>query len=86
MDARTHMDNVKTVYPPQTKFAGSIKKFTIWYFITETYEIKIYCIQFVYQKVSKHDQEYHNHTLQTNPRHLEEEPQNIYSNNTSVRQ
>ena len=29
---------------------------------------------------------YHNHTLQTNPRHREEEPANIYSNNTSVRQ
>ena len=24
--------------------------------------------------------EYHNHTLQTNPRHREDEPQNIYSN------
>ena len=29
---------------------------------------------------------YHNHTLQTNPRRREEESQNIYSNNTSVRQ
>ena len=29
---------------------------------------------------------YHNHTLQTNPRYSEEEPQNIYSNKTSVRQ
>ena len=34
---------------------------------------------------------YHNHTLQTNPRYCEEgyreeEPQNIYSNNTSVRE
>ena len=29
---------------------------------------------------------YHNHTLLTNPRHREEESQNIYSNNTSVRQ
>ena len=29
---------------------------------------------------------YQNHTLQTNPRHGEEEPQNIYSTNTSVRQ
>ena len=29
---------------------------------------------------------YHNHTLQTNQRHREEEPQNIYSNNTPVRQ
>ena len=29
---------------------------------------------------------YHNHTLQTNPQHREEEPQNIYSNNTSLRQ
>ena len=27
-----------------------------------------------------------NHSLQTNPRHREEQPQNIYSNNTSVRQ
>ena len=25
---------------------------------------------------------YHNHKLQTNPRHHEEEPQDIYSNNT----
>ena len=29
---------------------------------------------------------YHNHTLQTNPRHLEEEPQYTYSNKTCVRQ
>ena len=29
---------------------------------------------------------YHNHTPQTNPWHREEEQQNIYSNNTSVRQ
>ena len=29
---------------------------------------------------------YHNHTLQTNPRHREEEPQIIYSSNTYVRQ
>ena len=29
---------------------------------------------------------YHNHILQTNIRHGEEEPQNIYSNNTSARQ
>ena len=28
----------------------------------------------------------HNHTLQTSPQHREEEPQNIHSNNTSVRQ
>ena len=27
---------------------------------------------------------YHNHTLQTNPRHREEEPQNMYSNNTPI--
>ena len=26
---------------------------------------------------------YHNHTLQTNPWHREEEPQNMYSNNIS---
>ena len=29
---------------------------------------------------------YHNHTLQANPRQREKEPQNIYDNNTSVRQ
>ena len=29
---------------------------------------------------------YHNHTPQTNPRHREEESQDIYSNKTSVRQ
>ena len=29
---------------------------------------------------------YHNHNPQTNPRHREEESQNIYSNKTSVRQ
>ena len=28
---------------------------------------------------------YHNHSLQTKPRHREEEPQYIYSNNTAVR-
>ena len=30
-DAHTHTrtDNVKTVYPPQTKFAGGIKKYVI---------------------------------------------------------
>ena len=33
MDGRTHArtDNVKTVYPPQTKFAGGIKKY---FFVT----------------------------------------------------
>ena len=30
------------------------------------------------------NRKYHNLSLQTNPRHHEEEPQNIYSNNTSV--
>ena len=29
---------------------------------------------------------YHNHTLQTNPKHCEEEPQNTNSHNTSGRQ
>ena len=29
---------------------------------------------------------YHNHTLQANPLHREEEPHNFYSNRTSVRQ
>ena len=29
---------------------------------------------------------YHNHTQQANPPHREEEPQNFYNNNTSVRQ
>ena len=29
---------------------------------------------------------YHNHTLQTYPRHREEEPKNLYSNTTYVRQ
>ena len=29
---------------------------------------------------------YHIYILQTNPRHREEEPHNIYSNNTFVRQ
>ena len=31
MDTHTHTDNVKTVYPPQTKFAGGI---IIWDFYT----------------------------------------------------
>ena len=39
----------------------------------------------VCQKVSM-IRKYHNHKLQTNPRHCEEEPQNIYSNKTSERQ
>ena len=30
--------------------------------------------------------QYHNHKLQTHPRHREEEPQDIYSNKTSERQ
>ena len=34
-------------------------------------------------KVSEYDQVYHNHTLQTNPTHREEEQQNIYNNKTS---
>ena len=34
------------------------------------------------KKVSEYDQEIHNHILQTNPQHREEEPKNIYSNNT----
>ena len=29
---------------------------------------------------------YHNHTMQTNPRHRKEELQNIYNNTTFVRQ
>ena len=29
---------------------------------------------------------YHNHIMETIQRHREEEPQNIHSNNTSVRQ
>ena len=38
-------------------------------------------------QVSEYDQEIpQSHIKQTNPRHREEEPQNIYSNNTSVRQ
>ena len=32
------------------------------------------------------NRKYHNHTLQTNPWHHEEEPRNIYSNKTSKRQ
>ena len=40
----------------------------------------------VIQNVSQFEQEILLHTLQTTPRHREEEPQNIYSNNTSVRQ
>ena len=35
---------------------------------------------------NEYDRKYHNHILQTNPRHREEEPHNIYNNNTSVRQ
>ena len=37
------------------------------------------------QKVSM-IRKYHNHTLQTNLQYPEEEPHNIYNNNTSVRQ
>ena len=38
-------------------------------------------------QVSKYDQEIpQSYFTQTNPRHNEEEPQNMYSNNTSVRQ
>ena len=40
----------------------------------------------MYEKVVSVVRNNHNHTLQTNPRHREEEPQNIYSNYTSVRQ
>ena len=32
------------------------------------------------------NRKYHNQTLQTNPRHRDEEPQNIYNNKTSERQ
>ena len=35
---------------------------------------------------SEYDQEYHNHTLKTNVRHREEEPQNTNSPKTSGRQ
>ena len=38
------------------------------------------------QKVSEYDQENHNHTLQTNPRHREEEPQNTNSHKPPERQ
>ena len=38
-----------------------------------------------HKKVSM-NRKYHYHTLQTNQRHREEEPQNIYSNKASKRQ
>ena len=41
---------------------------------------------YIDKKVSEYDQEIPDHILQTNLRHREEEPHNIYSNNTSVRQ
>ena len=47
--------------------------------------IKNNCI--IIKKVSEYDQEkIYNHTLQTNPQHGEEVPENIYSNNTSLKQ
>ena len=38
------------------------------------------------KKVIEYGTKKHNHTLQTNPRHREEEPHNFYNNNTSLRQ
>ena len=43
--------------------------------------IKAYCLTLpmLYKKLVSMITKYHNHTLQTNPRHREEEPQNNYS-------
>ena len=48
-------------------------------------EIHLLYLHFYNKKVSM-IKKYHNHILQTTPRHSEEEPGNIYSNNTSLRQ
>ena len=49
-------------------------------------KIQILC-QYAYsKKYVRMIRKYHNHTLQTNPRHCEEEPHNIYNSITSVRQ
>ena len=37
-------------------------------------------------KVSEYDQEYHNHAVQTNQQHCEEDPQNTNSRKASERQ
>ena len=42
---------------------------------------------YMQSKVREYDQEIpQSHTAESNPWHREEEPQNIYSNNTSLRQ
>ena len=43
---------------------------------------QVYCIKKLVSMIRK----YHNHTLHPYPRHRKEEPQNIYSSNTSIRQ
>ena len=45
-----------------------------------------FSVSLLYQKVSEYAQENHNHILHTNPGHREEEQENIYSNNTYLRQ
>ena len=60
------------IYNYNTKFAQKIKPFHA---------------SLVFKRIQKVSmiRKYHNHILQTSPRHHGEEPQNIYNNNTSVR-
>ena len=44
------------------------------------------CDNALHKKLVSMIRKYHNYILHPNPRHREEEPQNIYSYNTSVRQ
>ena len=46
----------------------------------------LWCGSWCHKKVSEYDQEIPNHTLEINPLHRKEEPQNMYSNSKSVRQ
>ena len=55
------------------------ERWLLWYYcLTDVLLLSILC--------GFSSRKYHNHTLQTNPRHREEQPQNIFSNNTYVRQ
>ena len=64
----------------------------VWYFIVSipnfAHLLTFYkhANGYEYQKGSEYSSEYHNNTLQTNPRHREEEPQNINSHKTSGRE
>ena len=61
------------------------KCYSLWWLLPGVYELW-FLWRSILQNISEYDQKYHNHTLQTGPRHWVEEPHNINSNKTQKRQ